>query len=60
MGLGPSNAAARVASRCGGRVASAMALVCVTFIHAVHALVDVVSGSEGSADGPRSGLDRRD
>ena len=58
--MGPSNATARVASHCGGRVASAMALVCVIFIHEVHALVDVVSGSESSTDSPRAGLDWRD
>ena len=37
-----------------------MALVCVIFIHEVHALVDVVSGSESSIDSPRAGLDWRD
>ena len=58
--MGPPNAAARVASRCGGRDASAMALVCVILIHTVHALVDVVSRLEGSADGPTAGLDWRD
>jgi len=30
------------------------------FCHPVHALVDVVSGLEGSTDGPRAGLDWRD
>ena len=58
--MGLSNAAARITSRCGGRVASAMALAFVIFVHPVHALVDVVSGSEGSTDGPRAGLDWRD
>ena len=32
--------------------ASAMTLVCAIFVHAMDALVDVVSGSEGSTDGP--------
>ena len=40
--------------------ASAMALVCAIFVHAVDALVDVVSGSESSTDSPRAGLDWRD